>query len=112
MFRRLFTATVVAGAAAAIGWAAPEGAAAFRDVLDTPAAMSPLAQRGLLLGLARAGNAVVAVGQRGHILWSDDAGGHWQQAAVPVSSDLVAVSFPTPKIGWAVGHDGVVQIGR
>jgi photosystem II stability/assembly factor-like uncharacterized protein len=50
----------------------------------------------------------VAVGQRGHVLTSDDAGQHWQQADVPVSSDLVAVSFPTPQAGWAVGHDGVV----
>ena len=32
----------------------------------------------------------------------------WQQADVPVSSDLVAVPFPTPTHGWAVGHDGVV----
>jgi photosystem II stability/assembly factor-like uncharacterized protein len=27
---------------------------------------------------------------------------------VPVSSDLVAVSFPTATSGWVVGHDGVV----
>jgi photosystem II stability/assembly factor-like uncharacterized protein len=51
---------------------------------------------------------VVAVGQRGHIVYSDDAGKSWTQASVPVSSDLVAVSFPTPEKGWAVGHDGVV----
>ncbi len=27
---------------------------------------------------------------------------------MPVSSDLVALQFPTPRQGWAVGHDGVV----
>lgn len=27
---------------------------------------------------------------------------------MPVSSDLVAVSFPDAANGWAVGHDGVV----
>ena len=27
---------------------------------------------------------------------------------MPVSSDLVAVCFPTEQAGWAVGHDGVV----
>ena len=80
----------------------------WRDVLDTPARHSSLASRGILNGLARAGDRIVAVGQRGHILWSDDAGKSWQQADVPVSSDLVAVSFPDPKNGWAVGHDGVV----
>ncbi|MES2992221.1 MAG: YCF48-related protein [Pseudomonadota bacterium] len=80
----------------------------WRDVLDTPARKSPLAPRALLTGLARAGQRVVAVGQRGHVLLSDDAGKTWQQADVPVSADLVAVHFPTPTHGWAVGHDGVV----
>jgi len=80
----------------------------WRDVLDTPATKSPLAARWLLNGLASAGTRIVAVGQRGHVLFSDDAGKGWQQAAVPVSSDLVAVSFPTATTGWAVGHDGVV----
>ena len=46
----------------------------WRDVLDTPAAKSPLAARALLNGLARAGTRIVAVGQRGHIVYSDDAG--------------------------------------
>lgn len=27
---------------------------------------------------------------------------------MPLSSDLTAVCFPSPKVGWAVGHDGVV----
>jgi len=80
----------------------------WRDVLDTPAARSALASRALLNGLARAGDRIVAVGQRGHIVYSDDAGKSWRQAEVPVSSDLVAVSFPTASDGWAVGHDGVV----
>jgi len=83
-------------------------AAEFRDVLDTPTTASALAPMGLLNGLARAGKRVVAVGQRGHVVYSDDAGRSWVQAKVPVSADLVAVSFPTPDQGWAVGHDGVV----
>ncbi|SDP81179.1 WD40/YVTN/BNR-like repeat-containing protein [Ectopseudomonas guguanensis] len=83
-------------------------AAANLDVLDTPATYSPLATQGILTGIARAGTRLVVVGQRGHILYSDDAGQQWQQAQVPVSSDLVAVHFPTASLGWAVGHDGVV----
>jgi photosystem II stability/assembly factor-like uncharacterized protein len=83
-------------------------AADFTDVMNTPASMSPLASKGLLNGLALAGKRIVAVGQRGHIVYSDDNGARWQQAKVPVSSDLVAVSFPTPEQGWAVGHDGMV----
>ena len=80
----------------------------FRDALDTPARQSPFAAKTLLNGVTNAGRRVIAVGQRGHIVYSDDAGKSWQQAQVPVSSDLVAVTFPTPEKGWAVGHDGIV----
>ncbi|WP_298926489.1 YCF48-related protein [uncultured Ramlibacter sp.] len=95
---------LVAGAALA----GPGGAAAVRDVLDTPAQATRLADRAPLLALAAAGARTVAVGQRGHILTSGDGGRSWQQAKVPVSSDLVALHFPTPRKGWAVGHDGVI----
>jgi photosystem II stability/assembly factor-like uncharacterized protein len=94
--------------AAAAARAAGPSAAKRRDVLDTPAAPSALAAAGLLNGLAVAGRRLVGVGQRGHVLYSDDAGQRWQQAEVPVSADLTAVCFPTPTTGWAVGHDGVV----
>jgi photosystem II stability/assembly factor-like uncharacterized protein len=83
-------------------------AAPFQDVLDVPAKQSALASKSLLNGVTNAGRRVVAVGQRGHIVYSDDSGKTWRQAKVPVSSDLVAVNFPTPKSGWAVGHDGIV----
>lgn len=83
-------------------------AAAYVDVLDLPAKPSALAKQSPLLDLAQAGKRLVAVGQRGHILYSDDDGQRWQQAAVPVSSDLTAVAFPSPEQGWAVGGDGVV----
>jgi photosystem II stability/assembly factor-like uncharacterized protein len=83
-------------------------AASYVDVLDLPAKPSPLAVRSPLIGIARAGERLVAVGQRGHILYSDDAGKHWVQASVPLSSDLTAVYFPSAQQGWAVGNDGVV----
>jgi len=83
-------------------------AADYVDVLDLPARPSALAMRSPLLDLARAGQRLVAVGQRGHILYSDDAGKNWRQAEVPVSSDLNAVHFPSAEQGWAVGNDGVV----
>ena len=75
-------------AAAALALPASSMAQAFRDVLDTPASISATAPRGLVNGLARAGARVVAVGQRGHVLYSDDGGRSWTQAQVPVSSDL------------------------
>jgi len=82
--------------------------AGYVDVLDTPAQTSALAAQRILNGAALAGNRVVVIGQRGHVLYSDDQGGTWTQASVPVSADLVAVHFPTATKGWAVGHSGVV----
>lgn len=82
--------------------------ALFQDVLDTPAARSIHAAKTLLISVAMAGTRVVGVGQHGHIVYSDDQGKSWTQANVPVSSDLLAVHFPSPLNGWAVGHDGVV----
>ncbi|MHC8354106.1 WD40/YVTN/BNR-like repeat-containing protein [Pseudomonas sp. LB3P81] len=83
-------------------------ASAYVDVLDLPARASTLAVSSPLSGMARAGERLIAVGQRGHILYSDDTGKHWQQAAAPVSADLNAVTFPSATEGWAVGGDGVV----
>jgi photosystem II stability/assembly factor-like uncharacterized protein len=86
----------------------PVHGAAFIDVLDTPAQISPLASRSLLQSVTRAGDRLIAVGQRGHIVISTDSGASWKQAAVPVSSDLNSVFFIDDKQGWVVGHDGVI----
>ncbi len=86
----------------------PGAARAGKDLLETPAFPSKKAAASLLLGIAAAGKRLVAVGERGIIVCSDDEGGTWRQASVPVSVTLTAVHFPTPGTGWAVGHDGVV----
>src|SRR5262249_31075152 len=83
-------------------------ATAFVDVLDTPALSSPLASKSLLQAVTRAGDRLVAVGQRGHIVVSRDGGATWKQSPAPVSSDLTAVYFVDDRRGWTVGHDGVV----
>jgi photosystem II stability/assembly factor-like uncharacterized protein len=110
MQRRILLKALAAGSMLPLAARAakPASSSPWRDVLDTPAQKSALAPRTLLTGLALAGRRAVAVGQRGHVLLSDDAGKSWQQAEVPVSADLVAVQFPTATAGWAVGHDGVV----
>jgi photosystem II stability/assembly factor-like uncharacterized protein len=54
--------------------------AAFQDPLDVPAVQSKLAPRGLINGMAYAGKRMVSVGQRGHILYSNDVGQSWTQA--------------------------------
>ena len=81
---------------------------AFEDPTRVAAAMSEKLLMSPLIAVAMAGERRVAVGQRGHIAISEDAGHNWTQARVPVSSDLVAVSFPSAQQGWAVGHGGVV----
>lgn len=106
----MLTTALMARLAAAIALALPLQltGAGFVDVLDTPAQMSPLASRSLLQSVTRAGDRLIAVGQRGHILGSSDGGATWKQAPVPVSSDLTSVFFIDDKHGWAVGHDGVI----
>lgn len=86
---------------------APALASAEKTALDRPAMMSDKASRSLLLDVARAGKRFVAVGERGHIVYSED-GKRWQQAKVPVSVLLTGVFFATERLGWAVGHDGVI----
>ena len=81
---------------------------ARNDLLEIPAVESDKAASSLLLDIAKAGERLVAVGERGHIIYSDDNGKSWEQAEVPVMVTLTAIDFPTPEKGWAVGHDGVV----
>ncbi|WP_170800788.1 WD40/YVTN/BNR-like repeat-containing protein [Stutzerimonas stutzeri] len=78
------------------------------DVLTKPAMLTPQAQQAVLLGVARAGERLVSVGERGVILLSDDDGVTWRQVTVPVSATLTAVQFVDERHGWAVGHAGVV----
>lgn len=79
------------------------------DLLDLPAWESVRAQHSLQLAVSRAGNRLVAVGERGVVLLSEDDGRNWRQAEnVPVSVTLTDVHFVSATHGWAVGHSGVV----
>lgn len=61
-----------------------------------------------LIGSGRAGKRLVAVGERGIVIHSDDNGKSWKQARSPVSVSLTAVRFIDEAEGWATGHAGVV----
>jgi photosystem II stability/assembly factor-like uncharacterized protein len=68
-----------------------------------------LAARGLLIAVAAAGERLVAVGDRGVIVLSDDHAVSWRQAAgVPVQALLTGVCFSDARHGVAVGHDEVI----
>ena len=69
---------------------------------------SARASQSLLVDSAHAGKRLVVVGDRGHILFSDDQGKTWTQARVPTRQLLTAVFFLDDKRGWAVGHDAQI----
>jgi len=73
-----------------------------------PAVPTETAHESLLLDIVRVGTRIVAVGERGYIVYSDDEGATWAQSAVPVSQTLTAVTFGSDKTGWAVGHEGII----
>lgn len=75
----------------------------------TDARVAPLAAHSLLLDATQAGSRLVAVGEFGHVLLSDDAGSNWRQAErVPTRTTLTAVTFVDARLGWAVGHGGQI----
>ncbi len=84
-----------------------EGVAAPAYSIESAAARS-----GLLLDVVRAGQRLITVGDRGHILYSDDDGQQWLQARVPTQQLLTAVYFVDDRYGWAVGHDALILATR
>lgn len=81
---------------------------AFQDPSVVPAVKNERMLMSPMSAVTHVGSRTIVVGPRGHIAVSEDGGNTWRQSSVPVSSDLVAVSFPSEQHGWAVGHGGVV----
>ena len=91
--------------ALALGVWADSAQAAAADEYSTESAR---ASQSLLIDATHAGKRLVVVGDRGHILFSDDQGKTWTQARVPTRQLLTAVFFLDDKRGWAVGHDAQI----
>ncbi|HEY4646407.1 MAG TPA: YCF48-related protein [Steroidobacteraceae bacterium] len=105
------TALAVAAASGLFVAGAMSAALAADPATDAQAEYSeiaPLATQSLLLDAVMAGTRMIAVGERGHVLLSDDQGASWRQARVPTRATLTAVCFVDAEIGWAVGHDEVI----
>lgn len=83
--------------AAADGPPAPGGAVSARTLTGL-----------LLVDARRAGARIVAVGDRGYILLSDDDGASWRRAKSPDAPLLTALAFEDAKRGVAVGHDATI----
>jgi photosystem II stability/assembly factor-like uncharacterized protein len=68
----------------------------------------PLAAHSLLLDIKSVGDRFVAVGERGHVVYSDDQGASWQQASVvPTRATLTTLAVVGNRL-WAAGHDSVI----
>jgi photosystem II stability/assembly factor-like uncharacterized protein len=71
---------------------------------------SPWLTSNLYLQAVKAGDRLVAVGDRGAIIYSDDQGQHWQKASTPSQVLLTDVCFSDEKHGFATGHDATVMV--
>jgi photosystem II stability/assembly factor-like uncharacterized protein len=99
----VFLAVLLAGAPAAARAACedpvPEGEWSI---------VKPLADSALMLDIAQVGDTFVVVGDRGHVLVSEDGGKSWLQKRTPTRALLTGVWFHDRNLGWAVGHDAVI----
>lgn len=74
---------------------------------------APKATKAPLGAATRAGRRLVAVGDYGIVLLSDDEGRSWRQGRSAAGQTLLTgVWFVNDKVGWAVGHGGVVLHSR
>jgi photosystem II stability/assembly factor-like uncharacterized protein len=88
--------------------AGPCQAGKILPVLERPALPVVRPEQGVMLSITRVGRRLLASGERGLIILSDDSGNSWVQAKVPVSVSLTALCFKNDREGWAVGNLGVV----
>nr|WP_315242984.1 YCF48-related protein [uncultured Albidiferax sp.] len=105
--RALLASLLLAGVAITFGAVSAVQRLGLPDLLDTPTQPSSFALKGIVSGVARHGDRLIAVGPRGLILVSVDAAATWKQVATPTSTDLVSVKFTDASNAWAVGHDAV-----
>jgi photosystem II stability/assembly factor-like uncharacterized protein len=104
----------LAAALVGVAWAGeaqPPGPSPAPSPAPLSAEHARLAAHSLLIALAAAGDRLVAAGDRGVIVFSDDRGASWTQAAnVPAQALLTGICFFDAKHGVAVGHDEVILL--
>lgn len=89
------------------GASAVPAAEAAAPIKPRPSETLALTSKGLILDVVNTGKHLVAVGDRGAVIVSNN-GADWAQVQTPVRSPLTAVSFADEMNGWAVGHDAVI----
>jgi len=92
-----------------IGAAVLGGAVVAKEVLPEVGPLGATTmQRLLLVDAERSGSRIVAVGDRGYIVYTDDQGKSWKRAKTPPAPMLTALDFLDDQQGIAVGHDSVI----
>jgi photosystem II stability/assembly factor-like uncharacterized protein len=90
----------------AAGAAEPQATRPVSSLKESPRLVAP--EKAPVIAAALAGRRIVAVGDYGIVILSDD-GKAWRQArAVPTRAVLTSVFFLDEKRGWAAGHDGTI----
>lgn len=84
--------------------------AAMPAMAAQEAPILPKAKTSTMLDVARVGQRMVAVGERGHVLYSDDESASWTQAKVPFRRMLTALVFLNDRKGIAVGHESTILV--
>ena len=80
-----------------------------RDIISqpVPSKIMPFAEKARFIAFAKSSKSLIAVGERGIILLSDD-GVKWIQQQSPVDVTLTSVIFETESRVWAVGHGATI----
>jgi photosystem II stability/assembly factor-like uncharacterized protein len=99
---------VGAGLVASVPALCAEGTASTAKPASSRIVVDIKPDRIVLMDVALAGNRLVAVGERGFTLVSDNEGKAWQARGTPVDRTLTGVAFRDDKTGVAVGHGGTV----
>lgn len=98
----------VSAACVSSGGAYADSHAASDVRLHRAAASTQRAPDRIMLAVAAAGKRVVAAGERGLVVTSDDCGQTRRQARVPSSVTLTSMFFLDDSTGWATGHGGLI----
>lgn len=86
-------------------------AGAARAAAPEESWIKPKAAESVLVDIASAGGRWIVVGERGHVLVSDDAEA-WRQVRVPTRVLLTAAALNEDGLAFAVGHDATIIRSR
>ena len=86
--------------------AEPQPSRAIASLTESPHLVAP--QKAPIIAATLAGKRIVAVGDYGIVILSDDGKTYRQARTMPTRAVLTSVFFLDDKRGWAAGHDGTV----